>query len=165
MSSIADIQDRLFAINQTIDAGLLAVRYYPLSTDRLPLITTVPGRASHNDTSYGTENILTSREFMLLLWIENFMAGVPAQTAQRKAEALMDKVIETYWARPRLELAVVNGAGVTVDEPLPGVMADARITLDSGIIADRDNPKIATVRYTLTVETVSIIRRAGNDSE
>lgn len=158
------VQDRLYAINQLIDADLAASRYYPTSTDRLPLITSIPSRASHNVTTYGTENMLTSRDYLLLMWVENFMAGVPTVTAQRKAETLMDKVIETYWSRPRLELAEVNAAGVTVFKPLDGVMEDVRITLDSGIVAEKDNPKIATVRFTLAVETARIIRRAGNDT-
>lgn len=152
--SVPIVLDRLYAINQQI-SGIFASRYYP-ATRREKLITALPGPGRHDFERYGVEQLHTVRNYSLLLWVRNFFSGAIGETAQREAEALIDVIVFDYWQRPRLELAAVNHAGVTVQEPLAIVMADARITADTSIEVDKD---LAIVRYTLPVETVVTIRR------
>lgn len=152
--SVPIVLDRLYAINSQIN-GLSASRYFPANR-REKLITALPRAGRHNTERYGVEQLHTIRNYELILWIRNFFSGAIGETAQREAEELIDLVNYEYWQRPRLELAAVNHAGVTVYEPLPIVMEDARIISDASIEVDKD---LAVVRYTLSVETVVTIRR------
>lgn len=152
--SIPMVLDRLYAINQTI-SGISASRYYP-AQKRQNLITAIPGPGNHSFERYGVGNLHTARNYSLILWVRNFLSGAIGATAQREAEGLIDVIVYEYWQRPRLELAEVNDAGVTINEPLSIVMEDARITADSSIAVEDD---LAVVRYTLNVETVVSIRR------
>lgn len=152
-ASVGDVLDRLHAINGTL-TGINALRYFPEKvTGFMPCIVPVFGTGTHTTDAYGVENVRTTRTYLLILYIRPFTQGVPTKTAQVESEALIDNVIFTYWQRPLLE------AG-DPPTPLDGIMEDVRITQDSGLVSERaDEGGIATVRFTLTVETEQTIRR------
>lgn len=152
-ASVADVLDRMHAINQTL-TNLNAVRYWPqVTTGKTPLIVPVFGAAQHEGVTYGVENVRTTRNYLLILYIRPFTQGVPTKTAQMDSEALIDDILFAYWRRPRLESG-------TPPTPLAGIMEDIRITQDSGLVAERaDEGGLATVRFTVAVETEQTIRR------
>lgn len=143
--SVTTIMDRLYAINGTI-AGVKARRTFPQHLDAaaLPLLVCVPGRSTRNTGRIGAGQDEQTRVFRLLLVVEAWMAGMPTESAQRKAESLIDAVGAAYLGRPRLEL---NG------DPLEGV---TRVTLgeDSGIIAFGER---AAVEFPLMVTYIKTI--------
>lgn len=153
-ASVEDVLDRLHAINQGALTNINAVRYWPqVTTGKTPLIVPVVGTAQHEAVTYGSENVHTTRNYLLILYIRPFTQGVPSKTAQQDTEALIDDVLFTYWQRPRLE------AG-NPPSPLTGIMADIRITQDSGLVTERsEEGGLATVRFTVVVETEQTIRR------
>ncbi len=143
--SVTAIMDRIHAINGTI-TGVKARRTFPQQFDAaaLPLLVCLPGRSTRATGRIGAGQDEQTRVFRLLLVVEAWMAGIPTETAQRKAESLIDAVSSAYLARPRLEL---NGA------PLDGV---TRVMLgeDSGIIAFGER---AAVEFPLMVTYVKTI--------
>ncbi len=143
--SVTAIMDRLHAINGTI-SGVKARRTFPqhLNAAALPLLVCLPGRSTRNSGRLGAGHDEQTRVFRLLLVVEAWMAGIPTESAQRKAESLIDAVTAAYLARPRLELDGV---------PLDGV---TRVTLgeDSGIVAFGER---AAVEFPLMVTYVTTI--------
>lgn len=152
-ASVSDILNRLHAINGEL-TGITPLRYYPENViGHMPCIVPVFGTGTHTTDPYGVENVRTSRTYLLILYIRPFTQGVPTKTAQIDTESLIDDVIFTYWQRPRLEYG-------DPPSPLNGIMEDVRITQDSGLISERANEgSVATVRFTLTVETEQTVRR------
>lgn len=152
-ASVADVLDRLHAINGGL-TGIQPLRYFPADpTGFMPCIVPIFGTATHTAETYGVENVRTSRTYLLILYIRPLTQGVPGKTAQTDSEALIDEVIFSYWQRPRLEYG-------TPPLPLDGIMEDVRITQDSGLVSERAGEgNVATVRFTLTVETEQTIRR------
>ena len=143
--SVEAIMDRLHAINGTI-SGVKARRTFPQHLDAaaLPLLVCLPGRSTRNSGRIGAGQDEQTRVFRLLLVVEAWMAGIPTESAQRKAETLIDAVTAAYLARPRLELDGALLDGVT------------RVTLgeDSGIIAFGER---AAVEFPLTITYVKTI--------
>lgn len=143
--TVTVIADRIYAINGTI-SGVKARRTFPQHLDAaaLPLLVCLPGRSSRETERIGAGRDEQTRVFRLMLVVEAWLAGIPTESAQKRAESLIDVVQAAYLARPRLEL---DG------EPLDGV---TRVTLDedSGIIAFGER---AAVEFPLTVTYVKTI--------
>lgn len=141
--SVTAIMDRLHAINGTI-SGVKARRTFPqhLNAAALPLLVCLPGRSTRNSGRLGAGHDEQTRVFRLLLVVEAWMAGIPTESAQRKAESLIDAVTAAYLARPRLELE---------GDPLNGV---TRVTLgeDSGIVAFGER---AAVEFPLAITYIT----------
>ncbi len=143
--SVPAIMDRIHAINGTI-SGVKARRTFPQHLDAaaLPLLVCLPGRSTRNPARIGAGQDEQTRVFRLLLVVEAWMAGIPTESAQRKAESLIEAVAAAYLTRPRLEL---DG------DPLDGV---TRVTLseDSGITAFGER---AAVEFPLAVTYITKI--------
>ena len=155
-ATVVQILDRLYAINQLIPGINKALRYFPEDpkTAWFPVITAIPGRATH--TPAGESLVQSARVFLLLLWAESFTRGIMTQSAQAAAEPLIDAVLDTYWARPRLEL-ILEGRLV----PLDGVIDATSIDEDTAIISD---PRaLATITFSLTVTTEHTVNRLGQE--
>jgi hypothetical protein len=135
--NVTAIADRIYAINGTI-SGVKAQRTFPQRFDMLPLLVCLPGRSTRDSARIGAGRDEQTRVFRLLLVVEAWMAGIPTESAQKRAESLIDTVTAAYLARPRLEL---DGA------PLDGV---TRVSVggDSGIIAFAGR---AAVEFPLTI--------------
>lgn len=155
------IMDRLQAINQQIAAEIVSdgvaaavqtPRYFPQNRDSadMPMIIAIPGNATHDNSKFGREGISTLRNYTIVLYVRNFMSGIPTESTQTQAEKLMDYIWSGYWNRPRLETSSGD------NDPLAGVLERAQITSDTGIVQETDN--IAAVRYTLQVETTHYIQ-------
>lgn len=138
----AVILDRIHAINQTIGGNVKSARYFPESLDspKLPLLCAIPGQNARS--SNHTNQKFSTRDYLILGFVGDFMQGLPTQTAQTNAEALIPLVEACYDQRNRLQLAAGD----------PGLdnINSADLRLDSGII-DYANSGIATVIWTLTV--------------
>lgn len=143
--TVASIADRIYAINGTI-SGVKARRTFPQHIDAasLPLLICLPGRSERNTARTGAGRDEQTRTFRLILIVESWAAGIPTESAQKRAESLIDTVAAAYLARPRLEL---DGA------PLDGV---TRVTLggDSGIIAYGER---AAVEFPLAITYITSI--------
>lgn len=143
--SVTAIADRIYAINGTI-SGVKARRTFPQHLDSagMPLLVCLPGRSTRNTARIGAGRDEQTRVFRLLLLVESWMAGIPTESAQKRAESLIDAVAAAYLARPRLEL---DG------QPLDGV---TRVALgeDSGIIALMGK---AAVEFPLTITYIKHI--------
>lgn len=157
MIDVSTVLDRLYAINQTL-TDINAARYYPRDlSGKAPLVIALPqGRATY-DQAYGLPNIQMVRPYVLILYAGNFDAGVPTVSAQKAAERLMNDLPRLYFARPRLELAETNDAGVTVYKPLTGV-SETSLQADDGLTYDQRSG-MAVVRFTLQVKTEDTIER------
>ncbi len=143
--SVSTIADRIYAINGTI-SGVKARRTFPQHIDgaALPLLVCLPGRSTRNTARVGAGRDEQTRVFRLILVVESWLAGIPTESAQKRAESLIDTLAAAYLARPRLEL---DG------DPLDGV---TRVTLgeDSGIIAFGER---AAVEFPLNVTYIQEI--------
>jgi len=143
--TVTSIADRIHAINGTI-SGVKARRTFPQHIDAasLPLLVCLPGRSERSTARIGAGRDEQTRLFRLILIVDSWQAGIPTESAQKRAESLIDAVAAAYLARPRLELDGV---------PLDGV---TRVTLggDSGIIAYGDR---AAVEFPLAVTYVNTI--------
>lgn len=144
-ATIVLVADRLHAIHQTI-SGVTASRYFPRNFDSavLPLVTAVPGRRVRDTESVGRREDLSVRTWDVVLFVDNWMGGLPTETAQADTETLMDTLSDTYLARPLLEL---NGAS------LPGVLS-AVLTEDTGVLTLEGDNAIALVRFSLVITTL-----------
>lgn len=147
MTTVTLIQDRLYAINQTI-ADVNARRTFPqeIAPAMLPLLVTLPGRSTRQSTRVGFGDDEQTRTFRLIVVVEAWMAGIPTESAQLLAETLMDTIQDEYLSRPRLELAGEALADVT------------RVVLgdDSGIIPF--STKFAAVEFPLAVTYLKSIQ-------
>lgn len=147
----AVILDRLHAINQTIGGNVKSTRYFPQSLDgaKLPLLCAIPGQNARS--SNHTNQKVSTRDYLLLGFVGDFLQGLPTQTAQANAEALIPLVENCYDPRNRLQLAAGD----------PGLdnINSAELRLDSGII-DYQGTGMAAVIWTLTItsqRTVSLL--------
>lgn len=143
-ATVTLIGDRIYAINQTI-SGVNSSRYFPQNfadSGLHPLLVGVPGAFTREPNLPFLEDG-GDRVWSLVLIVEAWMAGIPSETAQRDAEALIETVRDAYLSRPLLRL---NGAD------LDGVIR-SEIGDDTGIIPFPDMPELCMVRFPLTVET------------
>jgi hypothetical protein len=145
MTTVTQIADRLEAINATI-GGVRARRTFPprLDSAMLPVLVALPGHSERDEARLGAGYDRQTRAFRLVLIAGAWMSGLPTESAQRKAETLIDAVQAAYLARPRLELDGV---------PLDGVL---RVTFDSdsGIVPLGE---YAAVEFHLTVTYLKAI--------
>lgn len=149
------VQDRLYAINQTIPAVTVdshsytinAVRYFPQGSDSslFPYLFSLPERRFQDNATSGVAIDRHTRQYRLYLVVESWGGGIPTETGQRQAEAFIDAVPDIYLACPHLELAHVA---------LDGVI-DSRLTEDTGIIAFGPELQLAAIQYVLSVTTIN----------
>lgn len=152
--SVKLVQERLYAINQTIPAvtvdsrsmSITAHRYFPQGADSslFPYLFTLPERRFQDNATSGFHINRNTRQYRLYLVVEAWGGGIPTQTGQTQAEAFIDSIPAVYLQAPLLELAYA---------PLDGVLATA-LTEDTGIIAFGPELQLAAVQFVLSVTTI-----------
>lgn len=146
-ATVTLVLDRIHAINGTHITGVKSSRYHPGNADsaRLPLMTAYFGQRT-TPAGVAVDNRHDTRVYDLVCIVGTFLGGLPSETAQRNAETVVERIIDAYATRPRLEL---NG-----NTALDGVVR-ATIGNDSGLEALDlgGNVLYAALRFPLTVTT------------
>lgn len=150
--TVKDVQDRLYAIHQTIPTpsgaahALHAVRYFPQNptSAQFPLVFSLPEQATDDNAQSGIGLDRIARRYRIYLAVESWGGGVPTETGQAQAEIYIDAFRPVYKAARRLELAHVA---------LDGVI-DSILIQDTGIIT-WEPIQLATIQYVLTVTTIN----------
>jgi len=146
------IGDRIYAINNLLDVPGFTVktrRYWPnnfTNGGMHPLLVAVPGGFTLAG-DLPLEEHGGDRTWSLYLVVEAWMKGIPSESAQKAAEALIDPIHALYKARPLLRLN---------DNGLDGVIG-AEMGEDTGIIPFPGVPELCLVRFPLVITTRATI--------
>jgi hypothetical protein len=154
---VKDVLDRIHAVHEeikTVNANLTLKpqRYFTgyKGIAALPQITPFIPSGVHDNTSYGSDVRHSVWSIPIVLLVDDLEAGSGGKDAQKNTEACIDHLVEAYWNRPRLE-TVALGA-------LEWVLTDARLTQNTELQTVPETT-IATVRFTLVVETTTDMER------
>lgn len=141
--TVAAICDRFYAINLTI-SGVHARRYFPENIETnsaaFPLLTVVPGSNTRRSSASNMRENL--RDYLLIGIVGNFSAGLPTQSAQTNAEALINSIEVKYDPLNTLQL---NGVGLAS-------VLEVLYRGDSGII-QYPGTNLAAVIFTFSVKS------------
>lgn len=138
MTLIDTIGDRIYAINQTI-TGVNTRRYFPQNGAELaPILVATPGRVTQTERLYeGFRRITRQWNLTAIVW--NMTAGLPTESAQARAETLIESVEDAYDVRDRLQL----------NNDTPTYIYRALLGDDSGIVVRDDG--LAVIEFPLLV--------------
>lgn len=142
-ATVSNIQTRIYAIAATV-TGLNQRRYWPPSFDSamLPLFVSLVGPATRTALNMNASQFVYERQFSLLVAVATLNQGLPSESAQTAAEAIIESVEDAFLTRTRLQLSanVLDG------------MKMASLGSDGGIVAREDIPPgLLVVEFPLTV--------------